>query len=131
MSIYKVFLGGFCSEIIICISCGCSPLAGKKYCQNCAAETDPSAVVCVKCGVKLATRLSAGNKSKIVAGILGILLGGLGIHRFYLGYIGIGIIQIIVTLVTFGFGAIWGFIEGILILGGTIDKDAQGRPLVD
>ncbi|HHW28566.1 MAG TPA: NINE protein [Syntrophomonadaceae bacterium] len=118
-------------QAVICISCGCSPLAGKKYCQNCAAETDPSAVVCVKCGVKLATRLSAGNKSKIVAGILGILLGGLGIHRFYLGYIGIGIIQIIVTLVTFGFGAIWGFIEGILILVGTIDKDAQGRPLVD
>ena len=53
-------------QAVICISCGCSPLAGKKYCQNCAAETDPSAVVCVKCGVKLATRLSAGNKSKIV-----------------------------------------------------------------
>ena len=118
-------------QAVICISCGCSPLVRKKYCQNCAAETDPSAEVCVKCGVKLATEQSAGKKSKIVAGILGILLGGLGIHRFYLGYIGIGIIQIIVTLVTFGFGAIWGFIEGILILVGTIDKDAQGRPLVD
>ncbi|HAS08102.1 MAG TPA: hypothetical protein DCR52_02330, partial [Actinobacteria bacterium] len=52
----------------------------------------------------------------MVAGILGILIGGLGIHRFYLGYIGIGIAQIVVTLLTFGFGAIWGFIEGILIL---------------
>jgi TM2 domain-containing membrane protein YozV len=71
-------------------------------------------------------------KSKIVAGILGILLGGLGIHRFYLGYIGIGIAQIVVTIVTFGFGAIWGFIEGILILVGSgITTDAQGRPLSD
>ena len=71
-------------------------------------------------------------KSKIVAGILGILIGGLGIHRFYLGYIGIGIAQIVVTLLTFGFGAIWGFIEGILILVGSgITTDAQGRPLSD
>jgi TM2 domain-containing membrane protein YozV len=71
-------------------------------------------------------------KSKIVAGILGILIGGLGIHRFYLGYIGIGIAQIVVTLLTFGLWAVWGFIEGILILVGSgITRDAQGRPLSD
>jgi TM2 domain-containing membrane protein YozV len=56
----------------------------------------------------------------------------LGIHRFYLGYIGIGIAQIVVTLLTFGLGAVWGFIEGILILVGSgITRDAQGRPLSD
>lgn len=71
------------------------------------------------------------QKSKIVAGILGILLGGFGVHRFYLGYVGIGIAQIVVTLITFGFGAIWGFIEGILILVGSINKDAKGVPLKD
>lgn len=70
-------------------------------------------------------------KSKIAAGLLGIFLGGLGIHRFYLGYVGIGIAQIVVTFITFGFGALWGFIEGILILVGTIDKDAKGVPLKD
>lgn len=71
-------------------------------------------------------------KSKIVAGVLGILLGGLGIHRFYLGYVGIGIVQILVTIVTLGIGGIWGFIEGILILtGSSITKDAKGRPLRD
>lgn len=118
-------------QAVMCISCGCSPLTGKKYCQNCAAETDPSAEVCINCGVKLATPQSQGEKSKIAAGILGILLGGLGVHRFYLGYIGIGIAQIIVTLITFGFGAIWGLIEGILILTGTINQDAKGRPLVN
>lgn len=71
-------------------------------------------------------------KSRIAAGILGILVGGLGIHRFYLGYIGIGIIQIVVTILTCGAGSLWGFIEGILILcGTTITADADGMPLSD
>ena len=71
------------------------------------------------------------DKSKMVAGILGLLLGGWGIHRFYLGYTGIGIIQIFVTLFTCGIGAIWGVIEGIMILVGSMDRDAAGRPLKD
>ena len=75
------------------------------------------------------TQVLAPQKDKLVAGILGIVIGGLGIHRFYLGYIGIGIAQIIVTLITFGVGAIWGFIEGILILVQDDWTDAQGRPL--
>ncbi len=68
-------------------------------------------------------------KSKLAAGLLGIFLGGFGVHRFYLGYTGLGVVQIIVTLVTCGIGAIWGFIEGILVLTGSINKDALGRPL--
>jgi TM2 domain-containing membrane protein YozV len=70
--------------------------------------------------------VAVGGKSKLAAGLLGIFLGAWGIHRFYLGYVGIGIAQIIVTIVTFGFGALWGFIEGILILTGTFNKDAKG-----
>ncbi len=68
-------------------------------------------------------------KSKVVAGILGIILGGFGAHKFYLGDTKAGIIRLVVTLVTFGAGAIWGFIEGILLLvnGG---KDAAGNDLV-
>lgn len=68
-------------------------------------------------------------KSKVLAGILGIFLGGLGIHSFYLGNAKKGILQLVVTVVTLGFGSIWGFIEGILILVGKIDTDASGRPL--
>ncbi len=69
-------------------------------------------------------------KNKLVAGLLGIFLGGFGIHRFYLGYSKIGVIQIVVTVVTCGAGALWGFIEGILILvGSTITTDVDGRPL--
>lgn len=69
------------------------------------------------------------QKSKVTAGVLGILLGGFGVHRFYLGYTGIGIAQIVVTIFTLGIGSIWGLVEGILILTGSIDKDASGQPL--
>jgi TM2 domain-containing membrane protein YozV len=72
------------------------------------------------------------RKSKLVAGILGILVGWAGVHRFYLGYTAIGIAQILVTFLTCGAGYIWGLIEGILILvGSTITTDAEGRPLKD
>lgn len=72
------------------------------------------------------------RKSKIAAGLLGIFLGGIGIHRFYLGYTGIGIAQIIVSFATCGIGSFWGFIEGILILcNSTITTDADGQPLRD
>lgn len=70
-------------------------------------------------------------KQKLVAGLLGIFLGGWGIHNFYLGYTKKAVIQLIVTLVTFGAGSLWGFIEGILILcDKQITTDAQGNPLV-
>jgi hypothetical protein len=114
----------------ICLGCGARPLAGRKYCQECSAETDVMAVVCTKCGMRLAGGGSEGAvKSRLAAGLLGVFLGGWGVHRFYLGYTGIGILQIIVTLVTCGIGSLWGFIEGILILAGTMDTDAEGRPL--
>ncbi|MCB0915340.1 MAG: TM2 domain-containing protein [Actinobacteria bacterium] len=72
-------------------------------------------------------------KSKIAAGLLGIFLGGLGIHRFYLGFTTIGIVQIIVTVLTCGIGSLWGFVEGILYLVGAngFTTDATGRPLRD
>ncbi|WP_432412446.1 TM2 domain-containing protein [Rasiella sp. SM2506] len=58
---------------------------------------------------------SQENK-KMMAGILGILIGSLGIHKFVLGYTKEGIIQIIITVVTCGFGSIIGLIEGIIYL---------------
>jgi TM2 domain-containing membrane protein YozV len=70
--------------------------------------------------------------SRVVAGLLGIFLGAFGVHRFYLGFHWVAVIQIAVTVVTFGIGAWWGIIEGILILARLgITKDALGRPLRD
>lgn len=77
------------------------------------------------------------QKSKVVAGILGILLGSLGIHNFYLGKNKIALIQLLVSVVSFGILApimgIWGLIEGILILVGyeNYRTDSNGVPLKD
>jgi len=58
--------------------------------------------------------------NKIAAGICGILLGSLGVHKFILGYTGTGLIMLLVTLLTCGIGGfvmhIIGLIEGIIYL---------------
>ena len=53
-------------------------------------------------------------KSKVTTGVLALLLGGLGIHKFYLGKIGMGILYIVFCW-TF-IPAVMAFIEGILYL---------------
>jgi TM2 domain-containing membrane protein YozV len=65
-----------------------------------------------------------GAEKKVVAGILAILLGGLGIHKFYLGYTTAGIIMLVVSVVAapltcgagYGVMGIIGLIEGIIYL---------------
>lgn len=57
-----------------------------------------------------------GAEKKVIAGILGILLGAWGIHKFYLGYSKEGIIQIVITFLTCGIGGLVGLIEGIIYL---------------
>tara|TARA_A100001037_G_scaffold69484_1_gene61970 strand:+ start:694 stop:951 length:258 start_codon:yes stop_codon:yes gene_type:complete len=75
------------------------------------------------------------QKSKVVAGILGILLGAFGVHNFYLGYTGKGIAQVLITVLSLGLlspiSGLWGLIEGILILVGNINVDGRGIPLSD
>ncbi|MFQ3559035.1 TM2 domain-containing protein [Streptomyces gramineus] len=65
------------------------------------------------------------NKSKIVAGVLQILLGFLGAGRFYVGSVGIGIAQ----LLTFGGLGLWALIDGILFLVSHDRTDRAGRIL--
>jgi len=57
-----------------------------------------------------------GENKKMLAGILGILLGGFGAHKFILGYTKEGIIQLVVTFITCGFGSLIGLVEGIIYL---------------
>ncbi len=69
------------------------------------------------------------QKSKVAAGVLGILLGGFGAHNFYLGYTGKAVLQLVLgTLCSCGIASLWGFIEGILILTGSIGNRRQRRP---
>ncbi len=118
-----------------------------KYCPNCGTELKNNIKFCPNCGKKIdgssqAMSSSYSNtsqqKSKIGAGLLGILLGSLGIHNFYLGYTSKAVCQLLLSLVGWlacGLGPIiagtWGLVEGILILTGSINKDADGNPLQD
>ena len=79
-------------------------------------------------GIHPVTGMPYSDKSKVVAGVLQLVVP-LGIGRFYMGDTNIGIAQLLVTLVTCGIGALWPFIDGILILVNDTATDAQGRPL--
>lgn len=63
---------------------------------------------------------NARASNKLPAGICGILLGSLGIHKFILGYTGAGLIMLLVSLLTCGIGGVVmhviGLIEGIIYL---------------
>ncbi|MBM4163546.1 MAG: TM2 domain-containing protein [Lentisphaerae bacterium] len=81
--------------------------------------------MCVSCGTTLAARPAVcGAKSKVAAGLLGLFLGWIGIHKFYLGYSKEGVIMLLVSvlggMVTCGLAtgviSMIGFIEGIIYL---------------
>ncbi|NKI25359.1 TM2 domain-containing membrane protein YozV [Arenibacter nanhaiticus] len=65
---------------------------------------------------------AGGENKKLLAGLLALLLGYLGIHKFILGYTKEGIIQIVASVVTCGIAGIIPFIEGIIYLTKT-DED--------
>lgn len=119
----------------VCVHCGVATNMGNKFCKNCGAPvSDPNAAICTNCGCAFVKPVNPANqKSKLVAGLLGIFLGGLGIHNFYLGFTKRALVQLLVTLLTCGFGAIimeiWGLIEGIFYLVGKYNVDANGNPL--
>lgn len=130
-----------------------------KFCTNCGAKLEENQEKCASCGKVLkiksenttntnnvanngnseqthTTYTNSVQKSKVCAGLLGIFLGCFGVHNFYLGFTGKGVAQLLLTLlgwVLCGLGpiaaGIWGLIEGIMLLTGSIDKDASGNPL--
>ena len=120
-------------QAAICVTCGVPVGKGNNYCPMCGDTTDSMALVCMKCGVNL--NAYGEQKSKLAAGLFGIFLGMFGVHRFYLGHIGIGVAQLLITVLSCfilsWISLIWGLVEGILILSGSINKDAKGAPLRD
>ena len=67
---------------------------------------------------------NSSRRSYVVAILLSLFLGGLGVDRFYMGYIGLGIAK----LLTFGGCGIWQLIDLVLIIVGKL-KDADGQEL--
>lgn len=92
----------------------------QKYCSNCGAVIHMRAEICPSCGVRqMSPRGALGattpsGKSRVVAGIFALLLGGIGIHKFYLGRVGQGILYVLFCW-TF-IPAVIAFIEGIVYL---------------
>ena len=141
---------------MFCKSCGKEIPEGQELCDECAAKNNENVVVedttasenntySNETAAKEATVVNNNTntdpnaKSKMAAGLLGIFLGSLGIHNFYLGYTTKAIVQLLVTLlggvVTCGIASlavyVWGLVEGIMILTGSINTDANGNPLKD
>jgi TM2 domain-containing membrane protein YozV len=104
------------------------------YCPRCNAQNADTAQVCYACQSPLAgaaggyqpvqqfgggppaTQQIPGAEKKVIAGILGIVAGGFGVHKFILGYTTEGLIQIALTFITCGIGSIIGLVEGIIYL---------------
>lgn len=98
------------------------------FCSHCGNAVSPMAAACPQCGHPVATQQPgvgqplvnpyAPAKSRVTAGVLGILLGGVGAHKFYLGKAGLGILYLVLFLFFFWtfIPTIIGAIEGIIYL---------------
>lgn len=124
----------------ICLSCGCAKGTGTKFCANCGAELQPNAAVCMSCGVastfgtegakttvSTASASESGwcpkDKDKIVAIILALFLGGLGIHNFYLGETKKGVLRLL--LCWCGVGSILALIDLIKMITGSYTVSSE------
>ncbi len=101
------------------------------FCHGCAQPLHVSALACPSCGApqnKSTTALGAeSEKSRVTAGVLALLLGGLGIHKFYTGAWGWGVVYMLLcwTYVP----SIVALVEGIRYL--VLSKDEFARKAAD
>jgi TM2 domain-containing membrane protein YozV len=95
---------------------------GVRFCQYCGVQVLPEAVVCVKCGCALQTPRATSGKSRIAYGLFYMFLWPLGVHEFYAGKSGKGLLwlfgSILSLFVVFPIFilSIWAFIASIIWL---------------
>lgn len=94
------------------------------FCRTCGAPILAAAEICPKCGVR--QRVVSGGKNRGLAAVLALFLGGIGVHKFYLGQIGLGVIYLLFCW-TF-IPAIVALIEAILLFAMTDEKFAAKYP---
>ncbi|MGC2856688.1 NINE protein [Novispirillum sp. DQ9] len=95
------------------------------FCSTCGDRMAATATACPKCGAPNGmAKGKTSEKTWIAALLLCFFLGVFGFHRFYVGKVGTGILQ----LITLGGLGIWAFIDFILIVVDNF-KDANGLPL--
>jgi TM2 domain-containing membrane protein YozV len=85
-----------------------------KYCHACGTQISSHAEFCAKCGVRQSLQSNKNQRHRVTAALFAIFLGGLGIHKFYLGYIVGGILYLLFCW-TF-IPSLVGFVEGIYFL---------------
>lgn len=92
----------------------------EKFCSECGEIIKTKAEICPKCGVRQLPvpspfgAAAANGKSRIAAALLAFFLGGFGVHKFYLGQVGQGILYLLFFWTAIPF--IIAFIEFILLL---------------
>ena len=86
-------------QAIACPNCGVPPLVGRSFCHQCGINTIPEQVMCTQCGISLARpnpfNINVGESPKLIVFLLAFFLGGIGAHKFYLGYQKQGIIHVL------------------------------------
>lgn len=108
----------------VCPTCGVSQSASleggyedrdadQRYCQACGSLISRAADACPECGVSQSSG-DALDSEKVVAGVLALLLGGIGAHKFYQGNMKIGVLYL--CFFWTGLPAALGLVEGILML---------------
>lgn len=102
--------------------------ADEKYCAECGELINKQAEICPNCGVRQPGEGGgSGDSDQVVAGILALLLGGIGAHKFYQGNTRNGVLYL--CFFWTAIPAILAFIEGILIL--IADEDEYEREYAD
>lgn len=123
---------------MFCKQCGKPIDDGQELCEDCkktANANNQGSTQTVNVNSENTGNVNPQAKSKLAAGLLGIFLGAFGVHNFYLGYTGKAVAQLLITVLSCGFlsfaSGIWGLVEGILLLTGSINVDGNGNPLRD